>query len=262
VSAPPTNALSFNLYVQQIGILAVALTQETSGVYSFVDPPLQGLLPSMLNYSELRINRDLDLLASQGSNIYTLTAGQSVLKVPVNDFVTVQTLELLQQSNGQTVNSWPLVGVSKEFIQNVYGGLASANAPKYYAMVGDQFGSEEDTNTNILLGPVPNYGYSVRITGTSYAPSLYQSASAGPADTAFTYISAFYPDLLILASMIYVSAFQRNWSSTADDVPMAQSYEKQYQALRLGAIAMENRRKQEGSSWSAYSTPTAATPTR
>jgi len=58
----PTNALSFNLYVQQIGILAVAPTAATSGVYAFSEAPLQGLLPSMLNYAELRINRDLDLL--------------------------------------------------------------------------------------------------------------------------------------------------------------------------------------------------------
>jgi hypothetical protein len=256
------NALSYNLYVQQIGILAVALTSETAGVWSFNDAPLQGLLPSMLNAAELRINRDLDLLASQGSNIYPLTAGTGVLKIPVNDFVTVQTIELLQLSGTTPVNASPLVPCSKEFIQNVYGGLASSNAPRYYAMIGDQFGSEEDTYTNVLLGPVPNYGYSVRVTGTSYAPSLYTNATQGPADTAFTYISAYYPDLLILASMIYLSGFQRNWSAQADDPRMSVSYQSQYDAVLPSAIATENRRKAQGSGWSAYSTPAAATPTR
>ena len=40
-----------------------------------------------------------------------------------------------------------------------------------------------------------------------------------------------------------VSAYQRNWGGTSDDSPMGQSYEKQYQVLRVGAIPEENRRK-------------------
>ena len=152
--------------------------------------------------------------------------------------------------------------MSKEFIQNCYGGMYSANTPKYYAMYGDNFGDEQDSVTNILFGPAPNYGYSLRVTGTAYAPSLYQSASAGPADSVYTYISQWYPDLLIMAAMVYVSAFQRQFSSTSDDTEMAMTYEKQYQALRLGAVPLENRRKGQGSGWSPYSTPIAATPTR
>jgi hypothetical protein len=38
-------------------------------------------------------------------------------------------------------------------------------------------------------------------------------------------------------------------------------YEKQYQALRLGAISDENARNLENSAWTGYTTPTAATPT-
>jgi hypothetical protein len=256
------NPLSFNAWVQTIGNLAVAGTSETSGVYSFVDAPLQQLLPQILSYAEGRIQRDLDMLSSQTSNTYTLTAGQAVFPLPVGDFLTVQTLEIVQLSGGVVVNSQPLVMVSKEFIQNCYGGMAQAGTPRYAAMYGDNFGSEEDTNTNILLGPPPNYAYSMRVTGTACAPSLYTNASNGPADSAYTYISAYYPDLLVMASMIFVSAFQRNFSATSDSPDMGQSYEKQYQALRLGAIPLENRRKQQGSGWSSYSTPTAATPTR
>jgi len=262
MTTAPTNALSYNAFITQLGVMAVALTTETAGVVQFVDPPLQAIVPAILNYAELRINRDLDCLSSQTSNIYTLTAAQNVFPLPVNDFVTVQTLEIVYLSNGVVVDSCPLLPVSKEFIQNCYGGMFSANAPKYYAMYGDNFGDEQDSVTNILFGPAPNYAYSLRVTGTAYAPSLYQSASAGPADSVYTYISAYYPDMLILASMIYISAYQRNWSSASDDVEMAMTYEKQYQALRLGAVPLENRRKAMGSGWTPYSTPIAATPTR
>lgn len=262
MTSPATNPLSYNAYIQNIGVMAVVLTSETGGVYSFVDPPLQEIVPSILNYAEQRISRDLDLLSSQTSNLYTLTAGVNVFSLPVNDFQVVQTLEIVHLSNGVVVDSCPLLPVSKEFIQNCYGGMFSANTPKYYAMYGDNFGSEQDSATNILFGPPPNYAYSLRVTGTACPPSLYQNASAGVADTAYTYISNFYPDLLIMASMVYVSAFQRNFSAASDDVETAMTYEKQYQALRLGAVPLENRRKGMGSGWTPYSTPIAATPTR
>jgi hypothetical protein len=245
-----------------MGIMAVVLTTEVGGVYQFVDAAAQGILPSMLNYAESRISRDLDMLSSQTSNTYTLTAGVPIFSIPVNDFQTLQTLEITQTSGGSVVTSTPLLQVSKEFIQNCYAGLANAGTPRYYATFGSNFGDEQDTEMNILFGPSPNYPYTLQVTGTQRQPSLYQNNSVGIADTEFTYISQWYPDLLIMASMIYISAFQRNFSATSDDPEMGASYEKQYQALRLGAIALENQRKGQASGWSSYSTPTAATPTR
>jgi hypothetical protein len=262
MTTPAINPLSYNAYIQNIGVMAVELTTEVGGVYAFVNAPLQVIVPQMLNYSEQRIARDLDLLASQTSNLYTLTAGVNVFSLPVNDFQTVQTLEIVQLSNGIVVNSTPLTAVSKEFIQNVYGGMYSAGTPEYFALYGSNFGDNQDTETNILLGPAPNFAYSLRVTGIAAMPSLYQSASIGIADTNYTYISSWYPDMLMMASMIYISAYQRNFSATSDSPDMGQSYEKQYQALRLGAVPLENRRKQMGSGWTAYSTPIAATPGR
>jgi hypothetical protein len=256
------NPLSFNAWVQTIGSLAVELTQESGGVYAFVDAPLQQILPQILAYAESRIARDLDLLSSQTSNTYSLTMGQSVFAIPAGDFWTIQTAEIVQISSGIVVTSSPLTFVSKEFIQNCYSGIAQSGMPRFAALYGDQFGSEQNTNTNILLGPPPNYTYSLRVTGTAFPPSLYINASSGLADTAYTYISQYYPDMLVMSSMIFISAYQRNFSAQSDQPDMGMSYEKQYQALRLGAIAVEDRRKAEGSGWSSYSTPTAATPTR
>jgi hypothetical protein len=61
MSAPATNPLSYNAYVQQIGVMAVVQTQNVSGVQQFVDAAAQTALPQMLNYAELRIQRDLDI---------------------------------------------------------------------------------------------------------------------------------------------------------------------------------------------------------
>jgi hypothetical protein len=242
--------------------MAVVQTQETGGVWGFVDAPLQIVLPQILSYAEGRIQRDLDILAGQTSNIYTLVAQNQILALPINDFFTVETLEILYMNGTQVVNSSALLPVSKELIQNCYSGLANAGTPQFYAMFGSNFGDGADTINNILLGPTPNFAYPVRVTGLIKVPSLLGYASAGVADTSFTYISSFLPDLLVMASMIFISAYQRNFSATSDSADMGLSYEKQYQALRLGAISDENSRNLEGSAWTAYMTPTAATPTR
>ena len=130
-------------------------------------------------------------------------------------------------------------------------------------MVGDTFGNGGDVNNNISFGPTPNYAYTIRVHGLIRTPSLYKYAVSGIADTQYTYISAYYSDLLMMGSMIYVSGpYQKNFSATSDDSPSSLSYEKAYQALRIGAIAEENRKKSMGSGWSSYSTPVSATPTR
>jgi hypothetical protein len=242
--------------------MAVEQTIEVSGVYQFVSAPLQVVVSSILNSAELRIQRDMDFLSSQSSNTYSLTAGQQVFSLPFSDFFTVQTLEIVQPG-GAGAPSCPLTPVSKEFIQNCYGSsLSTAGVPKYFAMYGDNFGDNQDTFNNIYFGPAPSYGFTLKVTGTARTPSLYTYATNGPADANYTYISTYLPDLLVMASMIFVSAYQRNWGATSDDSESGLSYEKNYQALRLGAIPEENRRKFQGSAWTPYSTPVAATPTR
>jgi hypothetical protein len=259
----PSNPLTYNGYIETMGSMAVVNIVTTGGINSFADAPLQAVTSQMLNYAELRIQRDMNLLSSVTTNTYTLTAGTSVFNLPVDDFVTVQTLEVLQTNGAQVVNATPLLPTSAEFIQNCYSGLVVAQQPQYFAMIGDNFGDDEDSFTNILLGPTPNYPYSIRVKGTSRSPSLFSfSDTQVDATTMYTYISSYFPDLLVIASMIYVSMYQRNFSSTSDSPDMGATYEKQYQALRLGAIGEEDRRKQMGSAWSAYATPASATPTR
>lgn len=260
MSTPATNPLTFNSWMTNIGVMAVEATQSVGGVTQFVSPPLQAIVSQILNYAELRIQRDLDMQPTQSATTYIATAGNQILTVPFDDFVTIQTVEVCQVSGNIIVNSTPLLGVSNEFIQNVYG--SSFGTPMYFSMYGSNFGDNDDNVNNILLGPTPNFAFTMRVKGTARMPSLFKFASNGPADTQSNYISAYLPDLLMMASMIYVSAYQRNFSATSDSPDMGQSYEKQYQALRIGAVMEEDRKRLAGSGWSGYSTPTSATPSR
>jgi len=77
-----------------------------------------------------------------------------------------------------------------------------------------------------------------------------------------TFISLYLPDVFIMASMIYVSGYQRNFGRQSDDPAMAQSYENQYQTLLKGAAVEEARKKFESTGWTSQSPSPVASPSR
>jgi len=235
--------LTYSTYVQQIATMAVV---------SATDPNFTIIIPSMIDYAELRIQRDLDFLSTQISNSsLSFTANNNILTIPTSDFVTVQTFEVLD-GNG---SSYTMLPVTKEYIQNVYAGGSTSGIPQYFAVYGGDSATTGLTSQNIIVGPTPNGAYAVRLTGT------VRSASLSATNTT-TFISVYLPDLFIMASMIYISAYQRNFGRLNDDPQMAQTYESQYQALKAGALVEENRKKFEAAAWTSYSPAPAATPMR
>jgi hypothetical protein len=257
MSSPQTNPLTYNGYVSQIATMAVLNTQTTNGVVEGVDSAFNELIPQMLNYAELRIQRDLDLLPSQTTNTYTMTSGNNLLTLDVDDFVTVQTVQLTVGTAKLTV-----LPASKEYIQTVYNDSSVTGKPTVYAMYGGDLATGGDSFNYILFGPYPDSNYPVLITGTVRLPSLYKYGTPVLAATGKTFISTYLPDLLIQASMIYISQFQRNFGSAANDPAMGPTYELQYQNLLKSAIVEEARKKFQASAWSSMSPPMAASPTR
>jgi hypothetical protein len=255
--AAATNPLTYNDYVSQIATLAVVQTTTSSGVVVGVDAEFNTLIPQMLNYAELRIQRDLDLLPSQTVNTYTLNLNSNLLQIPVDDFVTVQTVGLV---NGTA--TLPLLPTTKEYLQNVFNDASYTAQPVYFAMYGGDLASGGNTYNNIVFGPYSNSTYSISITGTIRLPSLYKFATQALAASAKTFISTYLPDMLVQASMIYISQFQRNFGPAANDPNMGPTYELQYQNLLKSAFVEEARKKFQASAWSSMSPSMAATPTR
>lgn len=254
-----TNPLTYNLWVTQIADLAVMQIETVAGVVQGVDASFNQLLPSCLNYAELRIQRDLDLLPSQTTRTYALVSGNNVLTTSVDDFVTIQTINITN-----TV-SQPLLPVSKEFINSVFGFGSTSGPPTYFAMLGGDLATSGNTSNIILLGPTPDSNYPVAVVGTIRLPSLYYNATTMLAGTATTFISSYLPDLLTQASMIYISQFQRNFGPSmggTNDPGMPGSFESQYENLLRGAQAEEGRKKFAASGWSSMSQPVVATPSR
>ena len=240
-----TTGLTYTTYKSQIATMAVV--EEN-------DPAFVIVLPQMITYAENRIYRDLDFLNTSTSvSGYTLTPGIRSLTIPAGTLVVSEQINILTpvgqtDPNGATVTRNSCLPATKEFLDIVCGSNATANRamPKYFVPFNDNI---------FLFGPVPDQAYGVEIVGTFRPDSL---SSANPT----TFISLYLPDLFIMASMIYVSAYQRNFGKASDQPDMAITYESQYQTLLRGATVEEARKRFEASAWSSQSPSPVATPTR
>jgi hypothetical protein len=238
-----TTGLTYSTYTQQIATMAVVPQSDAN---------FQIILPMAISYAELRIQRDLDFLSSQvyDNSSYSTSTITNLLTIPTAAFITLQTIQVT--ANGKI---YPLTAVAKEYIQNVYNSSDSAGRPTVFAVYGGDSATTGNTSQYILLGPYPDAVYPLTLTGTIHSASLSSNNTT-------TFISTYLPDLFIMASMIYVSAYQRNFGRQSDDPQMAQSYESQYQALIKGATVEECRKKFQSAAWGSQSPSPIATPPR
>jgi hypothetical protein len=243
--------LTYTTYKTQIAEMAVVAED---------DPNFLAILPMMIDYANLRICRDLNFLSTSvalhGAG-YQLTTGNRNLSFSQDlgngtSFVVSEQINLILNAttayDPDTGTRVPLMPTTKEFLDAVYGSSLSANRgqPKYFVPFNE---------TLFLVGPVPDTTYAVEVVGTIRPAPLSATVPT-------TFISQYLPDVLVMASMIYISAYQRNFGKESDDPQMAQSYENQYQLLLKSAGVEEARKKFEGAAWSSQSPATVASPTR
>lgn len=237
--------MNYSEYVTQMATMAVVDPTDT---YFLT------ILPQMLNYAELRMQRDIDFLSTVVTDTnYALTTGNPFLTIADGDFVVLQSISL-----SSTSPHAPLLPVTREYLQYVWPQGGVNGVPVCFAMQGGDLATVGNTSILVRVGPSPDQNYTLSITGTKREPTLYQPATP----TATTFISNYLPDILIMASMIYISAYQRNFGRMSDDPSMSVSYESQYQALLKGAMVEEARKKFQAGAWSSMSPAIAATPTR
>jgi hypothetical protein len=240
--------LTYTTYKTQIAQMAVVAEDDVNFL---------AILPMMIDYASLRICRDLDLMFTSVSLHgagYQLTAGNRNLSFSQDlpngtSFVVSEQINLITpvgQSDPDVATRTPLLPATKEFLDAVYGSASYTGVPKYFVPFNE---------TLFFVGPTPDASYYVEVVGTVRPASLSASVPV-------TFISEYLPDLLVMASMIYISAYQRNFGKESDDPQMAQSYEGQYQLLLKSAVVEEARKKFDAAGWSSQSPATVARPTR
>lgn len=230
-----------NSYIQQIAKLAVVEENDANFLV---------ILPQMITYAENRIYRDLDFLFTSVANTaYTTSNTTRNVVVPQGTFVVPEQINIITpagETDPDQGNRITLLPTTKEYLDAVWGNSQVKGVPVLFAPFDDY---------TFLLGPYPDDTYTCEIVGTIRPNSM---SATNPT----TFISLYLPDLFIMASMIYISGYQRNFGRLNDDPQMAVTYESQYQTLLRGAKDEENRKKFEAAAWSSQSQSTSATPTR
>ena len=219
-------SLTYTTYVAELRLLAVAADSDTNFTNN---------LPSVIDYAEQRIYRELQLLSTivRDSSANAAASNRNfTLPTSLGRFVTVQSVNVITPQ-GEDVTSGTrnaLLPTSREFIDftwPVNDADSATTVPQYFAMITDQ---------TLIFGPPPGDTFNVEIVGTIRPTPLSASNTT-------TFLSLYLPDLLLAASMIQISGYMRNFGSQADDPKMAQSWEQQYQTLFASANAEELRKK-------------------
>ncbi len=212
---------------------------------------LDAVLPAMIDYAELRIQRDLDLNTDSKSQAYDLTPGNRNLTTGAGDFVVVEAANVITpaatQPDSGTRN--PLTKVSWDFLNIACPSQAVVQTPQlpvYFAVLSE---------TQVIVGPTADAAYKLELIGTQRMTPL----SSGNTQT---FLSTYMPDLFVAASMIFGAGYKKNFGAQADDPRMAMSWETQYQALLKSAAVEEARKKGESTGWSSQAPTPLADPPR
>ncbi len=218
-------SLTYATYVTSLANLLVVPTSDSG---------FQTVLPNVLDDAELRIQRDLDLLLTVDvAQALALTTGsryQTVLDVSHGSPVVIKEVNVITPlgadiNNGGVRN--PLIPASNELLNALYTSNAGSTIPQYFSVV---------TLDTIAVGPWPDANYQMEMVATYRRPQL------SPTNTT-SYIATYFPDMLIAASMVFASGYQRNFGAAVDDPKMGPTWESHYQALLSSAKVEEDRKR-------------------
>jgi hypothetical protein len=98
--------------------------------------------------------------------------------------------------------------------------------------------------TDVLVGPAPDDTYNVEVIGT-VNPTPLSAANTT------TYLTLYLWDLFVAASMVFMTGFQKNFGSQADDPKMAVSWESTYKTLFQSADLVDSRQRFAAASWTS-----------
>lgn len=213
------------------------------------DPNFQLILPSTINEAENRICREVDFLGAVVTNTgVTCTPGQRLINWS-DAFFVVESINVITPSTATTADTGsrnPVLPATREVCNFLYPNSTGSGVPQYFGRV---------TQSTAVFAPFPDQAYMLEITGTQRPTPL-------SATNATTFISTYLPELMIAASMIYLSGWQQNFSAMGDNPQQATAWEAHYQSLLGSATIEESRKKFEMEGWSPKQPSKNATPPR
>lgn len=215
------------------------------------DPNYAIALPNIIDDAEQRLYRELDLLATMTRATGPLTANSRNFTLPDGNgrFVVVEQMNVVTPSSvtdpdlGARVSLLP---ASKEYLDALYPSVAGAGVPSTFAPISDQLW---------IVGPWPDEAYTVEVVGTIRPEPLSASNQT-------TFLSLYYPDLMLAAALVMSAGYQKNFTSMGDDPKAAVSWESHVDVLLTSAKVEEIRKRFGSQGWSSKIPDPYATPPR
>jgi hypothetical protein len=215
------------------------------------DANYQTALPQIIDDSEQRLYRELDLLSTVVRDTSAnLTANSRSFTLPqaLGRFVVTNGMNFFTPS-GTTTNRNQLVPVTRDYLDAVWGNEAAASTPslpEYYAPVSDQ---------QFIVGPAPDAAYTMEVIGTIRPTPL-------SASNVTTVLSLYLPDLFFAEACIAGYAYMKDFGAMTDDPQGSESWAKHYSDLWQSANVEEMRKRYASQAWTSLQPAPIATPPR
>ena len=242
-------AINYSTLVSEVATLTVI----SSTILVTGDSNFGGIMDAAINYAEGRLYRDLDLVDASivDASVVCSSGVRSVsLSTTSGNPLQIDALNLLTSAGTTSSNATrvPLVPAARSVIDMIYPSVVSSNCgpPQFFARIND---------TEVVMGPAPDQAYGIEMQATIRPDPLSASNSS-------TWLTQNVPELMVAATMIFLSGYMRNYGAQSDDPQMAQSWEGQYKALMGTAQVDSMRQKFESAAWTAQSPTPLATPPR
>ena len=250
--------------------------QDSSGTANY-----NAILPRMLDWAELSLfqNPRLDFLATRTTDrSQTTTAGSRAVTIP-SAFIIVEDFALIIPANAQPnvlgAQRIPFQRSTRQFIDFTWPEESQTAPPdplndsNYWAIFQEQEQGVTNPPPNpvagvqslpsaVVIRPTPDNQYVAEFRGT-FRPTRFDIVAGFNPQTgvasnpvATTFLSTYMPHLLLAATMLASTAYQRLWSGVADDPAMAVSWKAYLDDLIGGASVEELRKKAGVGGWSAY----------
>lgn len=204
---------------------------ETLAAEQASDSNWTTILPQVIEYAEARICRELDIIGLvRRDTTSTLTANDRDFTLPTptgGTWDVVSEINLIISSTRTPLTKISLAAMN--MLWPAEAAPSTTSVPTYYAPV---------TDTAIVVGP--SLGASAGTATVEVVGKIRPTPISG--SNATNYISTDYPDLLLAASMVFISGYQRNFGSQADNPQQAMSWEMQFKTLLASAQAEEKAR--------------------
>lgn len=224
-------------------------SMQTMMATNNLDTDFTSVQDRMIEYAELRIYRELDLLFTILRDTSTmLVANSRNLTLPTS-IVIMQSINVITPAGAPSADAGtrnPLVPVTRDVIDSLYPSIAVTGVPSMFAMIN---------NSSIIVGQPPDSNYQVEVIGTQRPAPLSSTNTT-------TFLTLNLPDLFLAASMVWAMGYQRDFGAQTDDPKSSVSWESQYQTLFASANTEELRRKFQSSAWTSQQPTQLASPPR